>query len=143
MRRIFLSLLLSTLCLGASAQDQRPFKARIYNAENSVYLQLDLYEHRIIVPGQELFGELHGFLGDEKDGRKWLIVDATIENDKTATLTIVNDYGSEDLTATLAVNADGTYTFKQGEGSTIKIARNRKYVRLPKTLVFTTTKAAK
>lgn len=50
---------------------------------------------------------------------------------------MVNDYGSEDLQATLTKNNDGTYTLKQIEGSTIKIARNRKWVKMPKTLIFT------
>ena len=53
-----------------------------------------------------------------------------------ATIAVINDYGSEDLTATLTVNPDGTYTLRQEKGSVLKIARNRKWVKLPKSLVF-------
>ncbi|MBF1447962.1 MAG: hypothetical protein HXN55_11410, partial [Prevotella nigrescens] len=47
-----------------------------------------------------------------------------------------NDYGSEDLEASLTYNGDGSYTFKQLKGSTINIVVNNKWVKLPKTLIF-------
>ena len=105
------------------------------NKEYDVYLQINFYENNIKVPGQEIFGIMAGFLGDKKDSRKWLITDATIK-DKVAHLSIINDYGSEDLTATLTKQEDGTYVLQQLSGSTIKIARNRKWVKLPKKLSF-------
>ena len=77
-----------------------------------------------------------GYLGAKQDSRNWLIIDADIK-DNTAYLTIVNDYGSEDLTATLTWNANGTYTLQHESGSNIKIAINRKWVKLPPKLVFT------
>ena len=51
------------------------------------------------LPGQELFGEMPGYFGDRRDSRKWLITDADIEG-KTAHLSIINDYGSEDMKST-------------------------------------------
>jgi len=54
----------------------------------------------------------------------------------TVTLQVINDYGSEDLEATFTRKDDGTFELKQGDGSTMKIARDRKWVKLPKTLVF-------
>ena len=88
------------------------------------------------MPGQEILGQLAGYLGDECDGRKWLFTEAKVETDAKATIAVINDYGSEDLTATLTVNPDGTYTLRQEKGSVLKIARNRKWVKLPKSLVF-------
>ena len=59
------------------------------------------------------------------------------EKKHTANLEIINDYGAEDLTATLSYNPkDSVYTLKQNAGSTIKIARNRKWVKLPSTMQF-------
>lgn len=87
------------------------------------------------MPGQEVFGKVAGYLGAKRDTRKWIISDVTIKGN-TATLTIINDYGSEDLVATLTRNADGTYTLKQVEGSTIRIVVNNKWVKLPKTMLF-------
>ncbi len=54
-----------------------------------------------------------------------------------ASLDIINDYGSEDLTATLTYNSiDKTYILTQIQGSNIKIARNRKWIKMPKILAF-------
>ena len=116
-------------------KDSTIFKGYLSNNEYGVYLQINFYQNDIKVPGQEIFGTIAGFLGDRKDSRKWLITDAAIEG-KTAHLSIINDYGSEDLTADLTLESDGTYSLKQIVGSNIKIARNRKWVKIPKKLTF-------
>ena len=116
-------------------KDSKIFKGYLSNNEYEVYLQINFYQNDIKVPGQEIFGTIAGFLGDRKDSRKWLITDAAIEG-KTAHLSIINDYGSEDLTADLTLESDGTYSLKQITGSNIKIARNRKWVKIPKKLTF-------
>lgn len=117
-------------------KDSTIFKGYLSNNEYEVYLQINFYQNDIKVPGQEIFGTIAGFLGDRKDSRKWLITDAAIEG-KTAHLSIINDYGSEDLTADLTLESDGTYSLKQIAGSNIKIARNRKWIKIPKKLTFT------
>ena len=117
-------------------KDSTIFKGYLSNNEYEVYLQINFYQNDIKVPGQEIFGTIAGFWGDRKDSRKWLITDAAIEG-KTAHLSIINDYGSEDLTADLTLESDGTYSLKQIAGSNIKIARNRKWVKIPKKLTFT------
>ena len=78
-------------------------------------------------------------MGDSIDSRKWLFTSAKVRKN-VATLQIINDYGSEDLVATLTKNNDNTFTLKQMDGSTIKIARNRKWKKLPKELVFVRSK---
>lgn len=112
-------------------KDSTIFKGYLSNNEYEVYLQINFYQNDIKVPGQEIFGTIAGFLGDRKDSRKWLITNATIEG-KTAHLSIINDYGSEDLIADLTLESDGTYSLKQITGGNIKIARNRKWVKYPK-----------
>lgn len=116
-------------------KDSTIFKGYLSNNEYEVYLQINFYQNDIKVPGQEIFGTIAGFLGDRKDNRKWLITNAAIEG-KTAHLSIINDYGSEDLIADLTLESDGTYSLKQITGSNIKIARNRKWVKIPKKLTF-------
>ena len=116
-------------------KDSTIFKGYLSNNEYEVYLQINFYQNDIKVPGQEIFGTIAGFLGDRKDSRKWLITNAAIEG-KTAHLSIINDYGSEDLTADLTLESDGTYSLKQITGSNIKITRNRKWVKIPKKLTF-------
>ncbi len=116
-------------------KDSTIFKGYLSNNEYEVYLQINFYQNDIKVPGQEIFGTIAGFLGDRKDSRKWLITNAAIEG-KTAHLSIINDYGIEDLIADLTLESDGTYSLKQITGSNIKIARNRKWVKIPKKLTF-------
>lgn len=95
-----------------------PFKAHLVNDEFQVWLDIDFINKNIIIPGQEIFGELPGYFGAKRDTRKWIISEATVKG-KTAKLLIINDYGSEDLTAELRLNSNGTYTLKQLDGSTI------------------------
>ena len=111
------------------------FKTRIENKEYQVWLDIDFYKQDIIIPGQEIFGEVPGYLGAKRDTRKWIIVDLGIKGN-VATLDIINDYGSEDLEASLTYNGDGTYTFKQIKGSTIEIVVNNKWVKLPQKMIF-------
>ena len=135
-KKIFTALLALSSMVTAAQTDSTTFKGYIYNEEYDVYLQIDFYKNEIKVPGQEIFGTMPGYFGDKRDSRKWLITDATIKG-KTANLSISNDYGSEDLTATLTAIEDGkTFELKQINGSTLKIARNRKWVKIPKRLLF-------
>jgi len=121
---------------GIAQSDSTLFKTQLSNKEYDVYLNIDFYHKNLKVPGQELFGEMPGYFGDRRDSRKWLITDATIDG-KTAHLSIINDYGSEDLTADLVILPDGSYELQQKDGSSMKIARNRKWVKIPKKLKFT------
>lgn len=135
-KNVFTALLcLCSLTTWAQTADSTIFKGKIYNKEYDVYLDINFYENNVSVPGQEIFGLLPGYFGDRKDGRKWLITDVTIEGN-TARLSIINDYGSEDLTATLTVGKDGIFTLKQEDGSTLKVARNKKWQKIPKRLDF-------
>ncbi|SET31146.1 hypothetical protein [Prevotella sp. kh1p2] len=128
--------LLLLMSLPCNAQTDTPFKGYLYNSEYDVYIHINLYENDIVIPGQELFGAVSGYFGDNKDSRKWIFTSAKIKNNKEADLEIINDYGSEDLTAKLIVQNDSTCTLQQEEGSTLKIARNRKWVKMPKKLDF-------
>ena len=125
------------LVLGMTAMAQETFKVRIENKEYSVFMDLNLYEETIKIPGQEILGETFGYLKKTNDSRVWIVTGVEVDADgRKATLEITNDYGSEDLIATLTLNADGTYTLRQESGSTLKVAGKSKWVKLPKTLTF-------
>lgn len=111
------------------------FKAHLVNDEYQVWMDIDFYHNNITVPRQEIFGEVPGYFGAVRDTRKWIISDAAIKG-KKALLTIINDYGSEDLTAELKRNSDGTYTLTRLAGSTMKIVVNNKWVKIPKEIIF-------
>ena len=105
--------LLLLLVLQAGAQkhtESKPFRAYLINNEYDVYLRINFYEQDVKVPGQELYGPLPGYL---------------------------NDFGSEDLRATLTRKNDSLYVLKQGAGSTIKVPHQGKWRKLPGTLTFT------
>ncbi len=133
-------ILLSAACLfallTASAQKTaKPFRAYLYNNDYEVFMRIDLYDERITVPGQDLYGELPGYLGKKNNTFCWLITSAKIEGNK-AELQMINDYGSEDLTATLTAESDSLYVLKQVGGSSLKVPKEGKWQKLPSKLVF-------
>ncbi len=137
MKRLILFLIACQISvLSASAQKtDKPFRAYIYNNEYEVFMRLDLYSESITVPGQELYGNLPGYLGKKHNSFCWVITSSKIEG-QTAELQMINDYGSEDLTATLTAENDSLYVLKQVEGSTLKVPKDGKWQKLPSKLVF-------
>ena len=85
------------------------------------------------MPGEELYGPLPGYLGKNHNTFCWVITSAKVKG-HTATLSLINDYGSEDLTATLTQKNDSLYILRQETGSTLKVPKNGKWQKLPKTL---------
>ena len=129
-----LLLMLSTMAL--AQKERNSFRAYLYNNEYEVYLRINLYEQNVEVPGQELYGQLPGYLGKLHNSFCWVITACEVKDEQKATLQLINDYGSEDLTATLTRENDSIYTLKQGAGSTIKVPQKGKWQKLPKTLKF-------
>ena len=134
MKKIITIIILAFLLSPTLAQENKePFRAYLINKEYKVYLRIDFYQENISVPGQDLYGKLPGYLSKQHNSFCWLITSAEVEGNK-ATLQMINDYGSEDLTATLTAESDSVYVLKQIEGSTLKIPNNGKWQKLPKTL---------
>ena len=137
MKKIVLLLLIALSAMAVNAQsEKKPFKAYIYNNVYEVYIRMNLYDNDVRVPGQELYGELPGFLGKRNNSFCWVMAGAEITGERTATLQMVNDFGSEDLTATLTCVNDSTYMLRQEKGSTIRVPSKGKWVKLPKTIGF-------
>lgn len=136
MKKLFgIAFLIHIVLMGHAQNGEKPFRAYIYNNEYEVYLNIDFYDESITIPGQDLYGQLPGYLGKKNNSFCWVITSAEVSGE-TAKLSLINDYGSEDLTATLSVKNDSLYLFKQVEGSTIKVPKNGKWQKLPKTLEF-------
>ena len=132
---IAISLLCLTTISVKAQSNNTPFRAYLSNNEYNVFLRINFYEQDITVPGQDLFGQLPGYLGKKNNSFAWLITSAKINGDK-AKLQLINDYGSEDLTATLTRMNDSIYVLKQESGSTLKVPNKSKWLKLPKTLEF-------
>jgi len=138
MKRILLTLTLLLALTTADAQqkNETPFKGYLFNDEYKVYMRLNFYEQDVIISWQELFGPLPGFLAREGNNYCWIVTDFNISDNK-AELEMTNDYGSEDLTATLTQVDDSTYTLRQKSGSTLKVPAQKKgWTRLPTTLTL-------
>lgn len=137
MKKIILSFIMLAMHTISFAQDNLTFKGYIHNDEYKVYIKMNFYDKNIVVPDQQIFGELPGYFGSKNDSRKWLFTDVEIKDKTTAQISIINDYGSEDLVATLRLLPDGTYELQQKEGSTLKIVEKRKWVKIPKKIILT------
>lgn len=137
MRRLLLLLLLSVpAAIGSEAQTDH-FKGRLVNDEYNVYLRIDFHGEGIDVPRHGIFGPLPGYLAKEGNAFYWLITGATLSRDgKKAEISLINDYGSEDLTATLSRENDTLFILKQGDGSPLKVPNNGKWQKLPSKLVL-------
>ena len=111
------------------------FIGRWENEELKIFMVLNLVEKNIEVPGQEVFGEMDGYIGSTETTHVWAIVSSQVEG-KTATLDVINNYGSEDLQATFTREKDGSYTWKHQEGSTLKFPVDRKWYKIPGKVTF-------
>ena len=120
--------------LSFAQKENDAFRAYLYNNQYEVYLRINFYEQDITVPGQDLYGQLPGYLGKLHNSFCWVITSCKVKNDKKAEMQLINDFGSEDLKATLTRQNDSIYILKQEEGNTIKVPRNGKWQKLPKTL---------
>ena len=135
-RMIFSMLLLLASASTWAQQQGDSFRAYLYNNTYNVYLRINFYNQDVTVPGQELYGQLPGYLGKRHNSFCWVITSCEVKNEKKAELQLINDFGSEDLTATLTRENDSIYVLKQGAGNTIKVPNNGKWQKLPKTLEF-------
>ena len=133
---IFSALLLLLPTLIWAQKQGESFRAYLYNNTYNVYLRINFYDQDVTVPGQELYGQLPGYLGKLHNSFCWVITSCDIKSEKRAELQLINDFGSEDLNATLTRENDSIYVLKQGAGSTIKVPNNGKWQKLPKTLEF-------
>jgi len=138
MKKIFLLTFLLYAAGAAWAQEngKKPFKAYIYNNVYNIYMDLNLYGSDITVPRHELYGGLPGYLGKKHNNYAWVITDCKVKNKHHAEITLINDTGSEDLTATLTVKNDTTYILKQGKGSALKVPNKGKWQKLPSEIEF-------
>ena len=134
MKKQFLLIFSLLNTLVSIAQDSKqPFKGYFTNEEYNIYLKINLHDANIDVPDHELFGPLPGYLGKQHNNFYGLSTDCETKN-KTATITLINDYGSEDLKASLRIINDTTLLLKQLEGSTLKVPNKGKWQKLPKEL---------
>lgn len=132
MKRLFTIAVVAVLCFSAYGQRKlRPFHAYLYNKEYEIFLNINFYEQDVTVPDQELYGELPGYLGKERNSFCWVIPSVKLRDERTAEVSFINDYGSEDFKALLTADNDSVYTLKHMGGSALKVPKNGKWQKLP------------
>ena len=130
-----LAMTMISATLSAQEADSTAFRAYLYDTENDVYMDISLRDQDVVVKGQEVFGKVAGYLARKGNSFCWLITSAEISG-RRAELEMVNDYGSDDLTATLTQVNDTTYTLEQRDGATLKVPVGGKWKKLPRQLTL-------
>ena len=131
MHRLITSFLAVLASAYMFAQDVKPFDVTLANDEYKIYVRLNLHDKNIVVPEQEMLGEMDGYIGSSQSRNKWFVTSSRLIGKNVAEIELINDYGSEDLKATIKHNADGSYTYNKKSGSTLKFGVKGKWQKLP------------
>ena len=129
MKRI-LFLFFIALSLSSTVMAQGPWQLKLLCPEENVRLHIDLYEESIKVPGMEMFGPMNGYLGGNIYG-VWTVTSFKIQDDKTATLRLSNDLGSETQKVTLTQQSDSLYLLHLDGITVVKRVVGKKLVKVP------------
>lgn len=129
-KKHFLSLFLIAMCFVSALHAQGPWKLKLHCPEENIVLHIDLYEESVKVPGMEMFGPMNGYLGGNIYG-VWTVTSFKIQDDKTATLRLSNDLGSETQKVTLTQQPDSTYTLRFDGTNVVKRVVGHKLVKIP------------
>lgn len=132
--RQLLTIIMTLMCSVIVAQT--PFKGKFFNDEHEIFLVIDFHNKDITVPGQEIYGEMDGYVGSKRTSLVWMITSSEIISDKKAKIEIVNDYGSEDADAELTIVDKNTIQYTRKSGSNLRFSKNGKWVRMPSKILF-------
>ena len=127
---------ISFLLYGLSLSAQGPFKGKFVNDEYEIFLVINLYDKDVLIPNQEIYGEMDGFVGSKRNSLVWMITSSKIVSDKQADIELVNDYGSEDADAVLTFTDENTLVFNKKKGSNLRFSKNGKWFRTPSKITF-------
>ena len=118
------------LTLTAQTPDgKEPWRVDLTSKEEGVRMKLDLYEESVDVPGMDLLGPMHGFLGGKIYG-VWMVTSFSIKNDSTAIIRFSNDLGSDTQECILKHKWDGSYQLELKGGVAVKKVVDRKLVKI-------------
>lgn len=134
MKQLFLLISLAVCQLSHASG---PWKLNLADRTENIILRIDLHEESIEVPGMEMFGPMHGYLGGNVYG-VWTVTSFRIGKGK-ATLRLSNDLGSETQEAELSQTTDSTYQLRLTGNVVVKRAEGRKLHKIPAVLKMVTT----
>lgn len=129
MRKIMIFAAISLFSGAAAAAG--PWKFRAQNGDMNLYVEADLYEESVEVPGMEWFGPLNGYIHGCGIYGVWAITSVKKLSDKEATVHFSNDLGSETQAVRITWQNDSTLLLEQKGGTTFKRVEGKKLVKLP------------
>ncbi|MDE7166910.1 MAG: hypothetical protein K2O17_07760 [Bacteroidaceae bacterium] len=130
-------ILLLLLWLFPFCKAAEPWRLHLQNKDEGVILKMDLYEESIDVPGMEMFGPMNGFLGGKGIYGVWMVTSFDIKDERTVTLRLSNDLGSETQAVRLTQQSDSLYLMELLNGVVVKKAVNRKLIKIPAAIQLT------
>ena len=114
---------------------QEPFNGQYLNNDLKIKLMLNLYKNNIPVPGFEL-DSCYGYLQGSLNG-SWIILKVKSVDANRAEVRAVSERGSDAQDLLLVYNNEGgTIIISQQKEANIKGVKGRKYIKLPKDMVF-------
>lgn len=144
---VFLSFFMSLYSLGSaaqnaegeavadvSAQQSSVYEGKFENKEFGINLVLNLYEEVIEVPGLEL-ETCYGYFDGRING-KWLILKVKQMSEKYAVARVVSERGADAIDMKF-IYSEGNIILEPEDANVMKGVKDRKYVKLPKKLLFT------
>ena len=118
-----------------AALAQGPWKMKLTCPEEKIDLFMDLYEESIKVPGMEMFGPMNGYLGGNIYG-VWTITSFQIDSDKSASMRVSNDLGSETQKIQVTQLNDSTWKMEFIGRNVVKRVNGKKLVKIPSTYLM-------
>lgn len=89
MHRLIITLFTVLMSAFISAQEIKPFDVTISNDDYKIYMRLNLHEKNILVPEQEMLGEMDGYIGSSQSRNKWFIVSSQLIGKNIAEIEII------------------------------------------------------
>ncbi len=136
MRRAFSVILLACT---ASLAAQGPWKLRLTCPQEKINLNIDLYEESITVPTMEDFGPMNGYLNGNVYG-VWTVTSFRIKDNRSATINLSNDLGSETQETLLTQLNDSTWSLKLIGYTAVKRVVGKKLVKISSELIMKQSK---
>lgn len=136
MRRAFSVILLAC---ATSLAAQGPWKLRLTCPQEKINLNIDLYEESITVPTMEDFGPMNGYLNGNVYG-VWTVTSFRIKDNRSATINLSNDLGSETQETLLTQLNDSTWSLKLIGYTAVKRVVGKKLVKISSELIMKQSK---
>ncbi|MBQ6964816.1 MAG: hypothetical protein IJP82_03890 [Bacteroidaceae bacterium] len=132
MKKVFFTFCM--VCLSVAGWAQEAFTGVYYSKELKATLRINLMEKNIPLTDLD-FDETYGYMAGNVNGT-WVILDVKKADNQKALVRMVSDMGNDAQNVELRLTENGRIELKLVGEQNIKMVQDRKYVKLPKVVVF-------